>query len=149
MSKGYIVAQIDQLIQFPEYTQVLQMDPPDVQDLPPKKRIKLQPSKGHHQLPSMEELRHMGEETESRVEGKVPDSHEKLRGSGQVSADIFNLSDMRQVMRLQEYLQENGGYELFYTPKNGQCMFASIRRGMEVPEEYRNNHLRFQLAYSW
>ena len=147
MSKGYIVAQIDQLIQFPEYTQVLQMDPPDVQDLPPKKRIKLQPSKGHHQLPSMEELRHMGEETESRIEGKVPESHEKLRGSGQVSADIFNLSDMRQVMRLQEYLQENGGYELFHTPKNGQCMFASIRRGMEVPEEYRNNHLRFQLAY--
>ena len=147
MSKGYILAQIDQLIQFPEYSQVLQMDPPDVQDLPPKKRIKLQPSKGHHQLPSMEELRHMGEGTESRIEGKVPESHEKLRGSGQVSADIFNLSDMRQVMRLQEYLQENGGYELFHTPKNGQCMFASIRRGMEVPEEYRNNHLRFQLAY--
>ena len=64
-----------------------------------------------------------------------------------MSADIFNLSDMRQVMRLQEYLQENGGYELFHTPKNGQCMFASIWRGMEVPEEYRNNHLRFQLAY--
>ena len=80
MSKGYIVAQIDQLIRFPEYTQVLLMDPPDVQDLPPKKRIKLQPSKGHHQLPSMEELRHMGEGTESRIEGKVPDSHEKLRG---------------------------------------------------------------------
>ena len=64
MSKGYIMAQIDQLIRFPEYTQVLQMDPPDVQDLPPKKRIKLQPSRGHHQLPSMEELRHMGEGTE-------------------------------------------------------------------------------------
>ena len=110
MSKGYILAQIDQLIRFPKYSQVLQMDPPDVQDLPPKKRIKLQPSRGHHQLPSMEELRHMGEETESRIEGKVPESHEKLRGAGQVSADIFNLSDMRQVMRLQEYLQENGGY---------------------------------------
>ena len=37
MSKSYIVAQIDQLIWFPEYTQVLLMDPPDVQDLPPKK----------------------------------------------------------------------------------------------------------------
>ena len=73
MSKGYILAQIDQLIWFPEYSEVLQMDPPDVQDLPPKKRIKLQPSRGHHQLPSMEELRHMGEETESRIEGKVPE----------------------------------------------------------------------------
>ena len=37
MSKGYIMAQIDQLIRFPEYTQVLQMDPPDVQDLPPRR----------------------------------------------------------------------------------------------------------------
>ena len=70
MSKGYILAQIDQLIWFPEYSQVLQMDPPDVQDLPPKKRIKLQPSRGHHQLPSMEELRHMGEETESQNRGE-------------------------------------------------------------------------------
>ena len=82
MSKGYIVAQIDQLMQFPEYSQVLQMDPPEAQDLPPKKRIRVQPSRGHHQLPSMEELRHMGEETESRIEGKAPESHEKLRGSG-------------------------------------------------------------------
>ena len=65
MSKGYILSQIDQLIWFSEYSQVLQKDPPEVQDLPPKKRIKLQPSRGHHQLPSMEELRHMGEETES------------------------------------------------------------------------------------
>ena len=65
MSKGYILAQIGQLLWFPKYSQVLQMDPPDVQDLPPKKRIKLQPSRGDHQLTSMEELRHMGEETES------------------------------------------------------------------------------------
>ena len=35
MSKSYILAQIDQLIRFPKYSQVLQMDPPDVQDLPP------------------------------------------------------------------------------------------------------------------
>ena len=35
----------------------------------------------------------------ARIEGKAPESHEKLRGSGQVSADIFNLSDMRQVMK--------------------------------------------------
>ena len=49
-------------------------------------------------------------------------------------------------MRLQEYLQENGSYEVFHTPKNGQCLFAPIRRGLEIPEEYRSNHLRFQLV---
>ena len=33
------------------------------------------------------------------------------------------------------------------TPKKGPCLFASIRRGIAAPEEYRNNHLRYQLVY--
>ena len=37
--------------------------------------------------------------------------------------------------------------ELFPTPKNGSCLFASIRRGIAAPEEYRNNHLRYQLVH--
>ena len=106
-----------------------------------------EPAKAHHALPSLEQLRHIEELAEKRIEGKPPGAYEELRGTGQVSADVFNLSDMRQLMRLQEYLQENGGYELFHTPKNGQCLYASIRRGIQLPEEYRSNHLRFQLVY--
>ena len=146
MHKGFLVGEIDKLLQYPEYSQVLLMEVPEEKDLPPKKR-KVQVEKGHHQLPSISELSHIEEESESRIEGKPPAAHEKLRGAGPVSADIFNLSDMRQVMRLQEYLQENGSFEVCHTPKNGQCLFASIRRGLEIPEEYRSNHLRFQLVY--
>ena len=36
MIKGYILAQIDQLIWFPEYSQVLQMDPPEYKTCLPK-----------------------------------------------------------------------------------------------------------------
>ena len=40
-----------------------------------------------------------------------------------------------------------GGWELFPTPKNGQCLYAPVRRGLQLPEEYRSNHLRFQLVH--
>ena len=51
-------------------------------------------------LPTLEELRYIEELAEKRIEGKPPGSYEELRGKGQVSADVFNLSDMRQLMRL-------------------------------------------------
>ena len=44
-------------------------------------------------------------------------------------------------------MHQNGQWELFPTPKNGSCLFASIRRGVAAPEEYRNNHLRYQLVH--
>ena len=48
-----------------------------------------------------------------------------MKGTGQVSADVFNLSDMRQVMRLQEYLQEMGGMNYFIHPRmDSVCMLA-------------------------
>ena len=147
MSKGYITAEIDKLAQYPKYTEVIRMDPPEAAAAPPKKRTRQETAKAHHALPSLEQLRYLEELAEKKIEGIPPKAHEELRGTGQVSADVFNLSDMRQVIRLQEYLQDNGGYELFHTPKNGQCLYASIRRGMQLPEEYRSNHLRFQPVY--
>ena len=53
-------------------------------------------AKAHHALPTLEELRYIEELAEKRIEGKPPKPHEELRGKGQISADVFNLSDMRQ-----------------------------------------------------
>ena len=150
MHRGYVEAEIDKLMQNPAYTEILLMEAQEEagdKDLPPKKRKKMQAKKGHHELPSLSELAHMGKESEARIEGKAPSAHEGLTGKGPVSADLFNLSDLRQVLRLQEYLQDNASLELFHTPKNGQCLFASVRRALEIPEEYRSNHLRYQLAF--
>ena len=118
------------------------METPEEKGLPPKKR-RVQSEIGHHQLPSISELAHLGVESESRIEGRASPAHDELKGKGPVSADLFNLSDLRQVLRL----QDNASLELFHTQKNGQCLFASIRRGLEVPEEYRSNHLRYQIAF--
>ena len=150
MSKEYITSQVDKLVQYEKYTKVLQMEPTkgaEAEPEPAKKRTRQDTKKGHHSLPSLEDLRYLEEATAEKIEGKAPPQFEELRGKGQVSADIFNLSDMSQVMRVQRYLQHNRSYELFHTPKNGQCMFSSIRRGIQLPEEFRSNHLRFQLAH--
>ena len=123
--------EINKLLQYPDYGQVLLIEPPEEKGLPPKKR-RVQTERGHHQLPSISELAHLRVELESRIEGEAPPAHDELKGTGPVSADLFNLSDLRQVLRLQEYLQDNASLELFHTPKNGQCLFASIRRGLEI-----------------
>ena len=62
-------------------------------------------------------------------------------------AQDYNLADLSQLSKLTDHLSNHGGLELFLTPKDGQCMFSSIRRGMAAPEEYRSNHLRYQIVY--
>ena len=116
MSKGYITSQVDKLVQYEKYKKVLQMEPTkgaEAEPKPAKKRTRQDTKKGHHCLPLLEDLRYLEEATAEKIEGKAPPQFEELRGKGQVSADIFNLSDMRQVMRVQRYLQDNGSYELF------------------------------------
>ena len=62
-------------------------------------------------------------------------------------AQDYNLADLSQLSKLTDHLSNHGGWELFLTPKDGQCMFSSIRKGMAAPEEYRSNHLRHQIVY--
>ena len=102
----------------------------------------MQAKKGHHELPSLSELAHTGKESEARIEGKAPSAHEGLIGKGPVSADLFNLSDLRQVLRLQEYLQDNASLELFHTPKNGQCL-------LEEPLKYLKSTGQIISDISW
>ena len=54
MRKGYITAEIDKLAQYPEYTEVIRMDPPEAAAAPPKKRTRQETAKAHHALPSLE-----------------------------------------------------------------------------------------------
>ena len=71
MHKAYLEGEINKLLLHPEYAQVLLMETPDEKGLPPKKR-RVQSERGHHQLPSISELAHLGVELESRIEGRAP-----------------------------------------------------------------------------
>ena len=62
------------------------METPEEKGLPPKKR-RVQSERGHHQLPSISELAHLGVESESRIEGRAPPAHDELKGKGPVLAD--------------------------------------------------------------
>ena len=48
MSKGYITAQIDKLAQYPEYIEVVRMDPPEAAAGPARKRTRQETAKAHH-----------------------------------------------------------------------------------------------------
>ena len=119
---------------------------------PPQKRTRSQVSgktpagngRGKNgKRPAIKRFQHGSEE----VEGKLPRPTKRLLGRGIAQAATYNMSDFNQVEKLNMYLSDNGGWELFHTPKNGQCFFSSVRKGIEFPEEYRNDHLRFQIVH--
>ena len=77
----------------------------------------------------------------------LPEDVPEFIGRGVAIASHFNMFDFNSLLKVNRHVSQNGQWELFPTPKNGSCLFASIRRGIAAPEEYRNNHLRYQLVY--
>ena len=146
MTKGFILGCIDELAQFPEYTTLL-VPTAEEEQQPPSKRTRQATEEASAAKVDRSALIPKVNPKKDHIKGKKPPQFMQWLGKGSVTADMFNLSDMRSVMRLQTYLMDNGGWELFPTPKNGQCLFSSVRRGLQLPEEYRSNHLRFQLVH--
>ena len=91
--------------------------------------------------PALEKYMH----EEEQVVDKIP--YDALIGKGIAVAQDYNLADMSQLSKLTDHPSKHGGWELFLTPKDGQCIFSSLRKGMTAPEEYRSNHLRYQIVY--
>ena len=125
---------------YPEYEEKLLEDLTqlDLPEEPPGKRSTRKVTK---QAAAMKKLT-----KQKKPEGTIPDMIPQLSLRGQAQAVEYNLGDMEQVARLNQYLASNAFLELFQTPKNGQCLFASVRRGFNVKEEWRNNHCRFQVV---
>ena len=139
MHKDYIVSLINNLKEEnEEYNQELLEDltifgDPEVEE-PVTKRTRSQTVP-----PAHEKMAHS-----TGVEGDLPKNVNTLSRRGYAQAVDYNLKDMNKVTRLNEYLASTAFLELFQTPKNGQCFWASIRRGLNCKEEFRNNHLRYQ-----
>ena len=139
MHKDYIVSLINNLKEEnEEYNQKLLEDltifgDPEVEE-PVTKRTRSQTVP-----PALEKMAHS-----TGVEGDLPKNVNTLSRRSYAKAVDYNLKDMNQVTRLNEYLASTAFLELFQTPKNGQCFWASIRRGLNCKEEFRNNHLRYQ-----
>ena len=77
--------------------------------------------------------------------GKKPKSYTNLAKYSTRESAILGLLNQEQAVRLNEYVQKNGNYDLKAVNDTGSCMFAAIRRGINVPTEYTNAHFRRQL----
>ena len=133
------------LKQFSEYCLIIEEEPqPELQERPAKRSkkeiVKAKP-KSSKPKAALEKYIH---EEEQEMD-KSP--YDALIGKGIAVAQDYNLADLSQLSKLTDHLSNHGGWELFLTPKDGQCMFSSIRRGMAAPEEYISNHLRYQIVY--
>ena len=143
MYESYLTAELDKLLKYPEYSQPILLDttPPDPQQgssaaEPPSKKTRKQTAR-----PSVTKVQRA-----PVTEGQAPDPLDKLKGLGQHQAGVYNLNDLKEVAELSEFLNTNGGWDLFVTKKNGNCMYSAFLKGAEIPEEFRPMHFRYQLV---
>ena len=70
----------------------------------------------------------------------------QLKDLDDISNQTFNLVDQEHLMKVKLYLNKNGGWILESVPKNGSCLFGSVRSGLDIPEEYTNRLFRHELV---
>ena len=155
MHRAHVEAQLDKLLQHEEYTEILLLDetpPPDKEgdkegeqeEEVQEKEQESQPVQAKGGPSKRTRSRTVKSVKRRKGNGAKPTAHEHLRGLGEVQASAYNLNDLKEVVELTQYLSSNGGWELFTTPKNGQCLWSSVLCGVDAPEEYQEDHLRYQ-----
>ena len=82
------------------------------------------------------------------VIGKQPNDYPEFARFGSRCAEIYGLQNQEQLIKLMEYLYLNGKYDLVPVNDKGSCMFAALRRGIDVPYEYTNTHMRETSSYA-
>ena len=149
MFKAHVEAELDKLKDEAEYTELLLLDetpPVGVQQVEDPDEEQQPVQQGGPSKRTRAASKHPPKACKTKKKnGKRPkEKHEHLRGVGEAQACAYNMSDLKEVVELSHYLSKNGGWELFTTPKNGNCLFSSLLYGVDIPEEFREDHLRFQ-----
>ena len=135
MTKGYVQAEIDKIKGVADYNIKLttELDTEDESKAPPAKATRKEKKKKAKKT-RLSKLQHT---SSVHIDEMEDEDLKEWKGRGVGLAESFNLTDLKQVLKLNKHLHQRGNSELFTTPKNGSCAFASIRRGMEAPEEFR------------
>ena len=144
INRAYVEAQLDKLLGNEEYTEILLLDETPPADKEGDKEHEPEPAQAKGGPTKRTRSRTVKSVKRRKGNGDKPKAHEHLRGLGEVQAAAYNLNDLKEVVELSQYLKGNGGWELFTTPKNGQCLWASVLCGVDAPEEYQENHMRNQ-----
>ena len=146
MTRGFVQAEIDKLKGDKQYTTRFTSEFVRKKDAPPP------PAKSTRSAKQSAPSTSSAKRPVIKKKGRqalldLPEDNPDLIGTGLAIASHFNMYDFNSLLKVNKHIFQNGQWELFPTPKNGSCLFASIRRGIAAPEEYRNNHLRYQLVH--
>ena len=93
MTKGYVLGMIDELAQYPEYTTPL-IQTAEEERQPPAKRTRAATEEASKKV-DRSALIPREEPSKAHIKGKKPPQYMQWIGKGSVTADLFNLSDMR------------------------------------------------------
>ena len=125
MVKSHVVGLIEALRgHYPEYEEKLLEDLTqlDLPEEPPAKRTTRKVTK---QAAAMKKLT-----KQKKPEGTIPDMIPQLSLRGQAQAVEYNLGDMEQVARLNQYLARNAFLELFPDPQKWAVSFCQCEKGV-------------------
>ena len=147
MTRGFVQAEIDKLKGDRQYTTKFTSEFVRKKGAPPPPAKSTRSAKQSAPSTSSSAKRPVIKKKGRQAMLDLPEDNPDLIGRGLAIASHFNMYDFNSLLKVNKHIFQNGQWELFPTPKNGSCLFASIRRGIAAPEEYRNNHLRYQLVY--
>ena len=147
MTRGFVQAEIDKLKGDEQYTTKFTTEFERKKKAPPPPAKSTRSAKQSAPSSSTSAKKPFIKKQSRQALVDLPENDPELIGRGLAIASHFNMYDFNALLKVNKHIFQNGQWELFPTPKNGSCMFASIRRGIAAPEEYRNNHLRYQLVY--
>ena len=82
----------------------------------------------------------------SHVEGGIPPRISQERDVSTYMSLALGLQDQETYSRLIRYLQGHEQLDPIPVEAQGNCMFSSIRRAIDIPFEYQNIHLRRQIV---
>ena len=83
--------------------------------------------------------------TSEKILEKRPEKRNTYTG-GEQAAGVYGLPSLDKLVRLQEYLQTNGGFHLEFVPKDGTCKWESVLRCLNHPKEYQYMILQRQVV---
>ena len=147
MTRGFVQAEIDKLKGQEKYTTKSTTEFERKKKAPPPPAKSIRSAKQSAPSTSASGKKPLIKKQSRQALLDLPEDVPELMGRGVAIASHFNMYDFNSLLKVNKHIFQNGQWKIFPTPNNGSCLFASIRRGIAAPEEYRNNHLRYQLVH--
>ena len=70
----------------------------------------------------------------------------ELRTQSDYCNERYGLTDLEHLMKVKLYLKRHGGWIPVAVKQNGNCLFASVLAGLDIPEEYTTRSFRDELV---